>query len=480
MGSDVRSGSDPVRFISTDRGRNEEGYCELEGVKRVDAPLGMGWEIDSSNKKDNMNKYLFLVILGVFVLGTAGGQELTDTTVVYYHHSRSDIDMSLRDNKAALDDLVKYLEDIAQDSTRRMNSIRLDSYASPDGLSTANKALSWHRAERMREYIGVRVGLPDSVFTLTGHGVDWSGLAKIVSGSDVDVPYKNEVIDILRNTPEWIFDNKGHVVDSRKRRLGMLRGGIPYNYLLKHVFPLLRRSCVTLYYVVDVPEPRQPFAGSGAEGPIAEPDTCVGPATPLVTEPAVVPAPEVNVSDERTFRPMLSVKTNLLYWVGIMPDLYRYTFVPNLEVEWFIGDRWSLAGVGNYAKWGYGDDDFYGISSWSIESRWWLKGDGRFRWFYVGVYGQMGDYDAQNSRIPLDGSTGKLWGAGLSIGAAIPFSDRFGLEIGIRGGYRHSVAKGYVHEAPEYFLEYKGNDGHWGITGLKSSLYFRFGKGNKR
>ena len=46
--------SDPVRFISTDRGRNEEGCCELEGVKRVDAPLGMGWEIDSSNKKDDI------------------------------------------------------------------------------------------------------------------------------------------------------------------------------------------------------------------------------------------------------------------------------------------------------------------------------------------------------------------------------------------------------------------------------------------
>ena len=428
-----------------------------------------------------MSKHLFLLIMGVFVLGTVQGQEFTDTTVVYYHHSHSDIDMSLRDNKAVLDDLVKCLEDIAQDPTRRMSSVRFDSYASPDGLYISNKELSWHRAERMREYIGTRVGLPDSAFTLTGHGIDWSGLTEIVSCGDVDVPYKDEVIDILRNTPEWIFNDKGRVVDGRKRRLGMLRGGVPYNYLLKHVFPLLRRSSVTLYYIVDVPEPQQQLSvGSDTEVPVVESDPCVGPATLPVTGPVVVLVPEVNDSDERPFRPMLSVKTNLLYWAGIMPDFHRYTFVPNLEVEWFIGNRWSLAGDGNYAKWGYGDDDFYGISSWSIEPRWWLKGDGRFRWFYLGAYGQIGDYDAQNSRITLDGSTGRLWGAGVSIGAAIPFSDRFGLEVGCRGGYRHSVAKGYMHEAPEYFLEHRGNDNHWGITGLKASLYFRFGKGNKR
>lgn len=177
---------------------------------------------------------------------------------------------------------------------------------------------------------------------------------------------------------------------------------------------------------------------------------------------------------------MLAVKTNLLYWAGVMPDFKRYTFVPNLEIEYFFKKRWSLSATGDYMKRSYGNGCFYGISAWSVEPRWWFRGDGCFRWFYLGAYGQVGDYDVQNSRTALDGTTGKLWGAGLSVGAAIPFSDRFGLEVGIRGGYRHAGMKEYVHEAPDYFLERKGTDNHWGVTGIKASLYYRFGKGNRK
>lgn len=183
---------------------------------------------------------------------------------------------------------------------------------------------------------------------------------------------------------------------------------------------------------------------------------------------------------QEEFHPLLAVKTNLLYWATVMPDFKSYTYVPNLEIEWFFKDRWSLSGTGNFAKWSYGNGKFFGISSWSIEPRWWFKGDGRFRWFYLGAYGQVGDYDVQNDRVSLDGNTGKLWGAGLSLGVAIPFSNRFGLELGLRGGYRHAKVNGYVHEAPDYFREFTEKDNHWGVTGIKASLYYRFGKSNKK
>lgn len=187
-----------------------------------------------------------------------------------------------------------------------------------------------------------------------------------------------------------------------------------------------------------------------------------------------------NKMAQEEFRPLLAVKTNLLYWATVMPDFKSYTYVPNLEIEWFFKDRWSLSGTGNFAKWSYGNGKFFGISSWSIEPRWWFKGDGRFRWFYLGAYGQVGDYDVQNDRVSLDGNTGKLWGVGLSLGVAIPFSNRFGLELGLRGGYRHAKVNGYVHEAPDYFREFTEKDNHWGVTGIKASLYYRFGKSNKK
>lgn len=423
-----------------------------------------------------MKKNLLTLIVGILLFGTAWGQPSADTTIVYYRLGRSDIDLTLGNNKAALEGFINRLNAAAGDSAQRLISLRLDAYSSPDGVSVANKRLSENRAKRLAEYIRSRIDFPESLLSVRSHGIDWEGLEAMLA--TMDIPYKEEVLDVLRNTPEWIYDEEDRVIDGRKRQLGMLRGGIPYNYLLDNVFPLLRRSCITLSYTVepvDTPQPQCPAEETAAERPVTDSEQ-------VRTEPVAEyeAEPSLPAKDKREFRPLLAVKTNLLYWAGVMPDFRHYTFVPNLEIEYFFKERWSLSATGNYMKRGYGSGDFYGISSWSVEPRWWFKGDGRFRWFYLGAYGQVGDYDAQNSRTALDGTTGKLWGAGLSVGAAIPFSDRWGLEIGIRGGYRHAGTKEYIHEAPDYFLERKGTDNHWGVTGIKASLYYRFGKGNKK
>lgn len=424
-----------------------------------------------------MKKSILLFIISVMLVGAVRGQQAADTTIVYYRLGRSDIDLSLRNNKATLDGFINRLNAATKDTAQRLVSLRLDAYSSPDGVTVANKRLSENRAKRLAEYIRSHIEFPESLLTVHSHGIDWKGLEAMVE--TMDIPYKEEVLDVLRNTPEWIFDDQDRVIDGRKRQLGMIRGGVPYNYLLDNVFPLLRRSCITLSYTVEraeEPQPQRPAEETTAERPADEEEQVrPEPAVQQEAEPVVLP-----LGGKREFRPLLAVKTNLLYWAGVMPDFRHYTFVPNLEIEYFFKERWSLSATGNYMKRSYGSGDFFGISTWSVEPRWWFKGDGRFRWFYLGAYGQVGDYDAQNSRTALDGTTGKLWGAGLSVGAAIPFADRWGLEVGIRGGYRHAGTKEYIHEAPDYFLERKGTDNHWGVTGIKASLYYRFGKGNKK
>lgn len=189
---------------------------------------------------------------------------------------------------------------------------------------------------------------------------------------------------------------------------------------------------------------------------------------------------DISVAEsKREFLPLLAVKTNLLYWIGIMPDFRRYTFVPNLEIEWFAGKGWSLAGAGNYAKWKYGSHNFFGISSWNLEPRKWFCIDGKYQGVYLGIYAQVGDYDYQHERLERDGITGKLWGTGLSIGIVLPFSDRWGVEIGIRGGYRCSTVRNYSHEHSNYYFDYEFKEHHWEVTGIKTSLYFRLGKSSK-
>ena len=67
-------------------------------------------------------------------------------------------------------------------------------------------------------------------------GIDWQGLIELVEVSDMR--HRDEVLALLRNTPEWIVRN-GQVVDGRMRRLGMLHGGRPYWYMYEHLFPEL-------------------------------------------------------------------------------------------------------------------------------------------------------------------------------------------------------------------------------------------------
>lgn len=412
------------------------------------------------------------MVLGFLITDATNAQQASDTVVVYYNQGRSDVDLSLRDNKMVLEEFLSRFNSVMQDSTCRLVSFSLDAYSSPEGVSIANKRLAENRARRLLEYLRNRVEIPDKLLSVQGHGIDWHGLEEIVM--QADVPCKREVLDVLQNTPEWIYDENRKIVDGRKRRLEMLHGGVPYNFLLENIFRQLRRSCVTISYTIEQSErPQQPVTDTVVVQTVVEPEQ-------LPRETVVQPEPPLQKEKPREFRPLLAVKTNLLYWATVMPDFKSYTFVPNLEIEWFFKDRWSLSGTGNFAKWSYGNGNFFGISSWSIEPRWWFKGDGRFRWFYLGAYGQVGDYDVQNDRVSLDGNTGKLWGAGLSLGAVIPFSDRFGLELGIRGGYRHAKVNGYVHEAPDYFREFTERDNHWGVTGIKASLYYRFGKGNKK
>ena len=404
-------------------------------------------------------------------LGQLSAREVADSMRIYYRQGYRYVEPQFRSNEA---ELTKFLETASEaQKAGRLEQIVIRSWASPEGQHPMNIRLSELRADSLKAYISREAGIPSDKIVTRAEGIAWDALRGMVAESDMD--FRDEVLSIIDGTPEFVYDENGRIVDGRRKQLMDLKGGVPYHHMYENFFPNLRASfALTL---IQTPEQKIITNPEPQREPEPEPEPAPEPLEPeQAAEPE--PAPEA-VLPAAEFRPLLAVKTNLLYWATLMPDFHSYTFVPNLELEWFFCDRWSLAGTGNYAKWGYGGGDFFGISSWSLEPRFWFSGNGKFRWFYLGVYGQAGDYDAQNDRLDRDGATGKLWSTGLSFGATIPFTDRLGLEIGLRGGYRHSSVRAYSWEAPDYFLDYEASDNHWGVTGIKASLYFRFGRGSK-
>lgn len=417
----------------------------------------------------------------LFAFSSVYAQEAVDSMRIYYRTGYRYVEPEYKNNRAELERFIKAIKDVF--NSGRLDKVTVKSYASPDGSNEANLLLSERRVDSLKAYILRNSGIPESSVIGKSGGIAWDLLRQIVAASDIQ--WKEDILNVLDNTPMWIYDESGKLIGGKKKELMDLDGGKAYKYLYDNIFPTLRSSLAATLYEKPASAVTAPVEEEApAPQPEPQPQTEPEPQPQAEPEPAPEPAPvtePTSMADPsaKAFRPLLAVKTNLLYWGTIMPDFHSYTFVPNLELEYFFKEMWSVSGTVNWAKWGYGSDNFFGISSYSLEPRWWIWGDGRYRWIYLGLYGQVGDYDTQNERSTLTGDTGKHWSTGLSVGAAIPFSKRWGLEIGIRGGYRHSSVRGYTYEAPDYFLDYEHTGNHWGVTGIKASIYYRFGKGSK-
>lgn len=423
-----------------------------------------------------MGKRLLLLITAFFAFSAVYAQEAVDSMRIYYRTGYRYVEPEYKNNRAELEHFIQAIKNVY--GSGRLDKVKIESFASPDGGNKANMLLAERRADSLKAYIVRHSGIPEASVEKASGGIAWGLLRQIVAASDIK--WKDEVLDVLDNTPLWIFDGSGKIVSGRKKVLMEIDRGNAYRYLYDNIFPTLRSSIAATLYEKPEPAPVPPAEEPPVqETPEPEPAPQPEPQPRVQPEPEPAPEPVPAAPVGKEFRPLLAVKTNLLYWGTIMPDFHSYTFVPNLELEYFFKDMWSVSGTVNWAKWGYRGDQFFGISSYSLEPRWWIWGDGRYRWIYLGLYGQVGDYDAQNERSELTGDTGKHWSTGLSVGAAIPFSKRWGLEIGIRGGYRHSSVRGYTYEAPDYFLDYEHTGNHWGVTGIKASIYYRFGKGSK-
>ena len=188
---------------------------------------------------------------------------------------------------------------------------------------------------------------------------------------------------------------------------------------------------------------------------------------------------------------LLAVKTNLIPWLGVAPsvmlgngdiEIQKGAFMPNLEVECYFAERWSVYASALYADFTYkgNPDNLWGISAVSAGSRVWPCKQGDFRWLNVGLFGQYGDFDVRGEKIALEGlygRTGRFWSAGASVGCLVPVYGGFYVEGEVQGGYR-SVFDGKKYRYDEVdsknYLENRFSS--TGLTvGFKISLLYRFG-----
>ena len=268
-------------------------------------------------------------------------QEVRDSVRIYFRQGRSELDMSVRNNRAALGRIADSLSTSYADSVYILRKILVEGGASPEGSIPLNRKLSEKRAETLFGYLSQYGELPDSLTTFRFIGRDWAGLLRLAE-ADEDLPYREQTLDFLRQVAEKSQSGE-RAEDNYIGKLTRLAHGKPYRYMYRQIFPDLRASRLHLWYrkvwnPLKTPVPA-PFI---TPLPLAMPERAEVPYTP--------------VPPQKPF--YMAVKTNLLYDAAL---------IPNIGVEFYLKEGWSIG-----AGWMYG---------------WWKKD--RIHWYWRAYGGDV-------------------------------------------------------------------------------------------
>lgn len=391
--------------------------------------------------------FLSVICLSCFLSAHAG--QGADSVRIYYRAGYRYVESDYRDNGMQLSRFTESVRRALRDGT--IERIVVRSGASPDGANRANELLSERRADSLVSYIVRHTDVSASLIDRQAAGIAWDELRAQVAASGM--LYRDEVLDVLDNTPVWIFDEKNQVVGGRKQRLMDLRGGEPYRYMLREFFPDLRSSVVvTLYFrSEETPESTQPpaVAPPPAPEPVRELESGLKPAENDKSQP--VTAPDTVTAPERTdeageaipsvtskaspeakrWIPRLSVKTNAVGWAMA---------ISNVAVEIDLSRRLSLNIPVYYSAWNYfsGTTKFRMLAA-QPELRYWPTRDRRL---FAGVHFGVASYNfALGGKWRIqdhDGTTPAL-GGGVSVGYRMPLgrSDRWNVEFSLGAGAYH-------------------------------------------
>ena len=402
------------------------------------------------------------ILLAMSLFNVAEPREVRDSVKIYFRQGYSVLDMSIRDNRETLDRIADSLTWGYTDSVYTLKKVMVVGGASPEGSIPLNKRLSEKRANVLFDYLSRYGELPDSLTTFEYLGRDWNGLIKLVE-QDENVPYREETLEFLRDIASRCVGGE-KLADNNVGRLSRFKGGEPYRYMYRNLFPEIRASRIYLWY----DKMRNPFF------------------VPLVTAPTVrLETPETRLT--RTVVPpvfkkpfYMALKTNMLY---------DALLVPNASAEFYLGRNWSIAGGWMHGWWKSDPAHWY----WRI-----YGGDLTLRkWFgrraqekpltghHVGLYGSAFTYDFETGgRGFLGGEPGgdiydrANFSAGVEYGYSLPIAERLNLDFTLGVGWVGGTYYEYLPIDDCYVWQSTHRLNYFGPTRLEISLVWLLGRGN--
>jgi len=408
-----------------------------------------------------------LVFVLLSVCSNLSAQGVRDSVKIHFRQGQSRLDLTVGDNKKALDRISDSLKTSWTDSIYILKQIEVIGGTSPEGSVLLNKRLSEKRANVLFDYLSSYSSLPDSLKTFKYMGRDWHGLLCLVE-KDSKVPYREEVVSFLRDVAEKSVNGENES-DRNLTRLLEIGNGRPYKYMYRTMFPELRASELILTY----DKIRNP-----GKLPAVNAEFRVPELTAPEVEPELKPVLLAPHEPEKPF--YMAVKTNMLFDALAVPDV---------GVEFYLGKNFSIAADWRYAWWkNDGRHRYWRIYGGDVVVRRWFGRAAKEKpltGHHMGIYGKVFTYDFEwGGRGYMGGEPGGTlfdrchYAAGIEYGYSLPVARRLNIDFTVGAGY--SVGKYYEYLPIDncYVWQSTRNRRYFGPTKLEVSLVWLLGRGN--
>lgn len=373
---------------------------------------------------------------------------------VYFRAGKSEIDLSFRRNGEVLADFVAGVEGAMRESGVLVESIVIESGASPEGRPEVNERLALNRARSVRDYLMTVLPLSSKQFKVWSRGIDWEELIRIVDSSDVK--WKDDILSAIRESGVLSSSDYTRQNDCLER-LRTIDGGAAWRWLMDGPFNELRLGVSRLNCIVshigNAGESRRDtlviiheYEGPDAEWYLNEASARAGEIATRNVLDALEKKPAKRSNEQYLRENLIAFRTNLL-----APAL-------NVGVELPLSNRWSIS-LDYYYPWIWRDwmDFFLPARSYclelmalSLEPRYWFGAEHRNRDDYrkyrltghsLGVVLQAGYYDLE---YDWKGVQGEYASAGLSyMWSVSPGKSRVRFEFEVAAGVVYTGWRGY-------------------------------------
>lgn len=410
-----------------------------------------------------MIRFIALIFLALG-MQTTSAQENDKEVCIEFRVGSSVLDPNFGNNASNLNDVIKFLNEIRNDNSIELTKVTFCGSASPEGDKARNIKLAQNRCASMEQYVRQRINLPDNIINRQEWSDSWRKLAYYVEHSDM--PEKKEVLHELLETQEYTYNKQGKLIDSRKKRLMELNYGRTWKYMLDKFFPSVRNASAILITIRNKKEV--------TAAPVVE--------TPVVEQPAPVaetPAQPEPIVDSKSSA-YFALKTNMLY---------DALLVPNIGVEFSLGNRWSIAADWMYGWWSRNKNHrYWRIYGGGLSLRKYfgaMAAEKPLQGHHIGINAQMLTYDFEFGGTGYMGGEpgGTLWDRmnytiGAEYGYSMPIARRLNIDFSIAAGYMGGRYYEYIPLDGHYVWQATKNR-HWvGPTKVEVSLVWLLGHGN--